>query len=212
MERDDLAEHEVSVDPGAVAVLEFQDLDDLAFEDGVRSRRRAAPRRGGTAPSSGRRARTRCRRAAAAPRSRSSVATGRTVARLATNSPLSCAKVAESFYPSLEKPTIGGALQKGVEETIGREIDPPVAGARRDPADRPRRDDRLERIVRQQRPCRARASRRTWRSPQAGKGVTISASAGRGRSSVAGSALPIWMKPAICSCVARPIAARNRAS
>ena len=33
------------------------------------------------------------------------------VAKLATNSPLSLANDAESFQPSLEKPTIGGALE-----------------------------------------------------------------------------------------------------
>ena len=38
------------------------------------------------------------------------------VARLATNSPLSLAKDAESFQPSLEKPTIGGTLQKPLKK------------------------------------------------------------------------------------------------
>jgi len=38
------------------------------------------------------------------------------VARLATNSPLSFANVAESFHPSLEKPTIGGALQNPLKK------------------------------------------------------------------------------------------------
>ena len=38
------------------------------------------------------------------------------VARLATNSPLSLAKDAESFHPSLEKPTIGGALEKPLKK------------------------------------------------------------------------------------------------
>ncbi len=39
------------------------------------------------------------------------------VARLATNSPLSLAKVAESLYPpSLEKPTIGGGLPKPLKK------------------------------------------------------------------------------------------------
>ncbi len=40
---------------------------------------------------------------------------------------------------------------EAVEEAVGREVHPPVEGAGRDPADRPRRDDRLERIVRQRR-------------------------------------------------------------
>jgi hypothetical protein len=38
------------------------------------------------------------------------------VARLATNSPLSLAKDAESFQPSLEKPTIGGELAKPLKK------------------------------------------------------------------------------------------------
>jgi len=38
------------------------------------------------------------------------------VARLATNSPLSLANVTESFQPSLEKPTIGGTLQKPLKK------------------------------------------------------------------------------------------------
>jgi hypothetical protein len=38
------------------------------------------------------------------------------VARLATNSPLSLAKEDESFQPSLEKPTIGGTLQKPLKK------------------------------------------------------------------------------------------------
>src|SRR5208337_1609819 len=38
---------------------------------------------------------------------------------------------------------------EAVEEAVGGEIDPPIERPGRDPADRPRRDDRLERIVRQ---------------------------------------------------------------
>ena len=39
-------------------------------------------------------------------------------------------------------------LGDGIEETIGREIDDAVLAERRDPADRPRRDQRLERVER----------------------------------------------------------------
>src|SRR5271166_2912617 len=36
---------------------------------------------------------------------------------------------------------------KTIEKTVGREIDPPVERPGRNPTDRPRRDDRLERVV-----------------------------------------------------------------
>ena len=110
-----------------LVALQLDDLAHLAFECGMRSRRRAARRRAGRAPSSARHVRIRSRRAAAAPRFRSSDRIRSCVARLATNSPLSSAKAAESLKPSLEKPTIGGAPTKAVEETVRGEIDPAVS-------------------------------------------------------------------------------------
>ena len=132
------------------------------------------------------------------------------VARLATNSPLSRANEAEILPALAGEADDRGHAAKAVEEAVGGEIDPPVERARRNPADRTRGDDRLERIMRQLRPV-AFAGLVEHRPPHSGKVVTISDSGGRGRSSTA-AALPMWMKPAIFSCSARPIAARKRAS
>src|SRR5262249_30569391 len=43
----------------------------------------------------------------------------------------------------------GRAVAEGVEEAVGRKVDPPTGIAAGDPADRPRGDDGLERVVRQ---------------------------------------------------------------
>src|SRR5260370_22986744 len=68
------------------------------------------------------------------------------VARLHTNSLVSSAKTTESLRPSLANITVGG-WSEAVEERVGREIDLALGAHRADPADRPRRHDRLERIV-----------------------------------------------------------------
>ena len=51
--------------------------------------------------------------------------------------------------PVVENITCGGVVGDAVEEGIGGEVVVPVGAAGRDPGDRPRRDDRVERVVRQ---------------------------------------------------------------
>ena len=74
------------------------------------------------------------------------------VAMFQTNSPESAAKVAESFAPSLEKPISGGAPEKALKKLYARQINLAGAAHCRNPADRARRDQSLERVVGQEFP------------------------------------------------------------
>src|SRR4029077_15903964 len=103
-----------------------------------------------------------------------------------------------------------------VEERIRREIDLALGADRADPTDRPRRHDRLERVVGQAvvvlggfvEHVRSRPSNHSHLP----KRVTMSASGGRGRSSGGVAGRPMWMKPAIFSCGARPSASSTARS
>ena len=76
-----------------------------------------------------------------------------------TNSRVSIAKRPSPSCPRSRRRS-SAARRNGVEEAVGREVDGAVGAQGRDPADRARRDGRLERVVRQQRRGRGDGARR----------------------------------------------------